>query len=275
MNTITQSDVFSFRRLYWFARKEILENWKTNLLSLAAILAINVGYYAIEYQGYKFLDKKGLSTSEIGTKIAFALTVIIGVLVVADQSFQYFSTKPKTIAAFTTPVSVLERMAWFLIYTFPIFISAAFIVWKCVSWVAIPIFEAAFPTLGSAIVHSPTVVQSDYDFTFIMAALILIAALGGITLGRISFLKTLSIGIIAITALTAINSLLIRFLLVGKPDIIWNSNSIFTNPSVSIWQGSITKYLVSSYENIGQYWLYCLPVLLLVTIYFKIKDKEV
>jgi hypothetical protein len=274
MNTITQSDVFSFRRLYWFARKEILENWKINLLSLAAILAINVGYYVVDYQGYKFLDKKSLSMSEIETKNAFALTLIIGVLVVADRSFQYFSTKPKTIAALTTPVSVLERMAWFLIYTFPIFISAAFVIWKCVSWVAISIFKATFPTLGSAIVHSTTVAQSNNDFTFIMAALILIAALGGITLGRVSFLKTLSIGIIAITTITVVNSLLIRFLLTGKPDIIWNSNSIFTNPSVSIWQGS-TKYLKSSYENIGQYWLYCLPVLLLVTIYFKIKDKEV
>jgi hypothetical protein len=273
--TILQSDVFSFRRLYWFARKEILENWKVNLLSLVAILAVNVGYYAIAYQGFTFLDKKSLSTNDIGTNNALSLTVIIGVLFVADRSFHYFSTKPKTIAALTTPVSVIERMAWFIIYTFPIFISAAFVIWKCVSWLSIPIFKAAFPTLGTAVVQSATSGNSDHTGAFLITTMVLLLALGGIALGRVSFLKTLAITIAAYFGLTALNSLFIRYLLANKPTIIFNSNTIFTPTPVFVWQGSITKSLESSYENVGQYWLYCLPVLLLVTIYFKIKDKEV
>lgn len=278
MNSITtpaQSDVFSFRRLYWFARKEILENWKINLLSLVAILAVNVSYYAIAYQGFTYLNDQELSTSDIGTKRILALTLMMGVLVVANRSFHYFSTKAQTISALSVPISTLERMTWFLIFTFPVFISVAFVIGKCVSWLATPIFKASFPTLGTAVVQSATSGNGDHTGTFLITTLVLLSALGGIKLGRASFLKTLGIAIAAYFGLTAFNSLLIKYLLAGKPNVVFNGNSIFSPMPVSIWQGSITKNLISSYQNVSQYWLYCLPVLLLVTIYFQIKDKQV
>lgn len=276
MNTTinsTQSDVFSFQRLYWFARKEILENWKVSLLSLAGLLAINIGYYVIIYLSFKY-SNIDLNKADIDSTFVFGLTVIIGLLIVANRSFHYFSTKSQTMSALTTPVSVLERIAWFLIFTFPVFISAAFIIWKGVTWVAIPVFKAAFPTLGTAVANTTNAPLFTFYGICLIISIILISALGGIMMGRNSFLKIVACLVLFFGTIPILNSQIIKFLLANKPHVTINDRD-FSNPSVNISQDNTFTILESAYQDIAQYWLYCVPVLLLVTIYYAIKDKEI
>ncbi len=277
MNTISiipaQSDIFSFQRLYWFARKEILENWKVNLLSLVGLLAINVGYYVVTYLSFKY-SNIDLNKADIDSNVVFGLTVIMGMLVVANRSFHYFSTKSQTMSALTTPVSVLERIAWFLVFTFPVFISAAFIIWKGVTWVAIPVFKATFPTLGTAVANATSTAPFPFYEVCLIISIILISALGEIKLGRNSFLKVVACLMLFFGATSFLNLQIVKLLLAGKPHVTISS-ATFIRPLVEISKDNTFITLTSAYQDIPQYWLYCLPLLLLVTIYYAIKDKEI
>ncbi|MCP1383818.1 hypothetical protein [Runella salmonicolor] len=270
------NNTFDIRRFGWYARKEFRENWKAYALGLVAVLAV-LGYFI--YQEWGYLHSPFFDKGDYKVNIFRSLAIMIGLMTwfAGSYTLKAFAEQKRALATLTLPVSSFEQLLYAWTMTVPFSIGVCYVLWKTVWSMALPYFLKDTPGLVFE-KDSVFLVTNPYFSVFYLGGS---AAFmwGAVSLGRLNFLKTLGIliGIILLIFewgqgrfFKAIFPNAYGFRTFGP--VPW-VRPILTIEST---KGVFTNDIHSSFEGIHQFWwIGCVPLLLYVIVFLKIKEKEV
>jgi hypothetical protein len=269
------NNTFDLRRFGLYARKEFRENWKAYTLFLIGIVVIQ---FALIYQlcnpmrdqfYYKQLNHYTLNPYQ-----TFFTSASLTLSLVGSYVFSFFPTSSKAQSTLTLPVSALERFSFAWIITLPVSLIIVAVLWG-LSWVlATPIIASSFP---KAIVDYK---GKSYFFLASMVAVWLFTysaafMLGAVVFKKYNFLKTLATGVLALLTLYLLHQWVITIILPNVSEVTPLSFLGIRLLNVRIVSNPYLQ-LSSTFELPHTiWWAGCLPIILWVIAYLKIKEKEV
>jgi hypothetical protein len=269
------NNTFDLRRFGFYARKEFSENWKAYALGLVGMLAILM-YFV--YDEWEFVHNA--SSQKVGylLNIFRSLAIMMGPItwVAGSYILKIFSNRKQTFTTLTLPVSAFEQFLYAWLVAVPLSILVCYVLWKIAWAIALPYFLADFPDL---IIEEDSIywISNPYFSVFFVGGAS-VFMWGAVSLGRLNFLKTLGILIVAGLIFEWGQD---RFLEIIFPNafsiqspttIPWMPQKITIESSKGIFSNDIH----SSFENIyGFWWVLCVPLLLYTITFLKIKEKEI
>jgi hypothetical protein len=265
------NNTLDLRRLRLYARKELRENWKVLLLGIMALVAANV--YVI-FRDWQILElHKGDHYVDVYSFLI--LTISVSMWIVSAYMWRGFTTKNKTLTSLTLPISTLERLLFATIIMVPVVTLLCYVIWSCSWGIATPIFKQNFP--NAKFIDNQHYWHHQY---FVVISLLGAGAfmLGRITLGRLAALKTL--GLIAVLLWLVFGMFqmqLLHLIIPNIKDLHIHGIVPWVPPSIEIKTSEIVRYQLSSTQEwfYHLWWVYCMPVLLWVVAYLKLKEKQV
>lgn len=265
------NNTFHLRRFGLYARKEIRENWIALVLALIALIAM-IGYAV--FQTWESLLVNGYDHRPIHTHTSLVISNGLATWVMGAYMLRSMTTKNRAIANLTLPVSNFERFLWAWLITVPLMMLMSYIVWKCGWTMAFSLMKNRFPSLKTSF-SSDSLEGFQYIFTLAGGAAFM---LGATTLGKLNTLKTLALWIGFLWVLLgALTPGLLRQMIREITEIQMIAPVPWIPPTVRFIVNKIGYYdLHSAYEWVYfGWWVYCLPVVLWIATYLKIKEKEV
>lgn len=267
------NNTFDIRRFGWYARKEFRENWKAYALFPIIILAIQmvVIYQTCDPLRNRFYYMQAKSY-KLSPYWSLAVSAMISLWMVGSFSFRSFATRQKTFSTLMLPVSVLERFCFAWIISVPISLVLVYLLWH-LSWgIATPIIKEIYPK--AFVQYGKYYGISVHIFVplFVFSAAFMLGALG---LGKLSFLKTMGIGVSIFTLLYFVQKMVFHAILPNVAEVSPSPMPGF--PILSTYTVSKLSFQPrSTFEQLYvMWWIYCLPVALWVLTYLKIKEKQV
>lgn len=266
---------FNFRRFRWYSRKELRENWKAYTLFPLIILVIQLGaIYQLcgplrDYVYYKQLTAGYMLRPYPSLLVSAGITLWL----VGSFSFRYLATPQKSLFALTLPVSAFERFCFAWIITVPVSLLLVYLFWHFSWGIATPIIKAIYPKAYVEYNKYYGVGIYNSVFIFVYTAAFM---LGAVVFGRFSLLKTLSFVLGMSVVLYFVKLNLLQFLIpdttkmVFSPAPYWGTFlNIETASGLNLWPRSTMQlpYFV--------WWVYCLPMVLWVITFLKLKEKEI
>lgn len=269
------NNTFDLRRFGLYARKEFRENWKVYALFLIGIVVIQ---FALIYQlcnpmrdqfYYKQLNHYTLNPYQ-----TFFTSASLTLWLVGSYVFSFFPTSSKAQSTLTLPVSALERFSFAWIITLPVSLIIVAVLWG-LSWVlATPIIASSFP---KAIVDYK---GKSYFFLASMVAVWLFTyfaafMLGAVVFKKYNFLKTLATGMLVLLVFYLVQQGVLTTILPNASEV--TPFSFFGYPLLNVRTVSNLHLQLGSTFELPHtiWWAGCLPIILWVTTYLKIKEKEV
>ena len=268
------NNTFDSRRFGWYARKEIRENWKAYALGLVAVLAVL--WYFI-YQEWGYLHSPFFDKGDYKVNIFRSLAIMIGLMtcVAGSYTLKAFSEQKRAFTTLTLPVSSFEQLLYAWIMTVPFSIGACYVLWKIAWSMALPYFLKDTPGLAFE-KDSVFLVTNPYFSVFYFGGS---AAFmwGAVSLGRLNFLKTLGILIgVGLVFEWGQNRLLKAIFPADFSIQAYSSIPWLPQMAQIQYKGVFSRQFHSTFENIyGFWWILCVPLLLYVITFLKIKEKEV
>jgi hypothetical protein len=264
------NNTLDLRRLRLYARKELRENWKVLLLGIMALVAANV--YVV-WTDWQFLHNPPFNIPVFYPYPNLFLTLSVSMWIVSAYMWRGFISKNKTLSALLLPVSTLERLLFATLIMLPLVILLCYVIWA-VSWqIAIPIFKEAFPKTK---IHYPKEYLQNSYFMVLTVVGAGILMVGSITLGRMAVLKTIGLVVIMLWAVFWLLQTQLLHLII--PNIKDHGGVVpWIPPTIEIKTSEIVRYQLSSTQEwfYHLWWVFCLPVLLWVVAYLKLKEKQV
>lgn len=271
------NDLFDIRRFGLYARKEFRENWKVYALFAVGIVVMQLvfiyllckplenKFYYNQLKGYDLNPFAGLFNS-----------AVIATWISGSYAYSYFSSSSKTFSSLTLPVSPLERFCFAWLLTIPLSLIITAILWR-VTWLfTTPFVLSTFPKVSIVMDYSKAfrnVVQTSLAIgVFGISGAFM---LGSLVFRKYSFFKTLAIGLGAILLLYAFQQNVLTAILPNAdrvetypyPGFIYASVRTISKLHIQFGSTLELPYLI--------WWVWCLPVILWVVTYLKIKEKEV
>lgn len=271
------NDLFDIRRFGLYARKEFRENWKVYALFAVGIVVMQLvfiyllckplenKFYYDQLKGYDLNPFAGLFNS-----------AVIATWISGSYAYSYFSSSSKTFSSLTLPVSPLERFCFAWLLTIPLSLIITAILWR-VTWLfTTPFVLSTFPKVSIVMDYSKAfrnVVQTSLSIgVFGISGAFM---LGSLVFRKYSFFKTLAIGLGAILLLYAFQQNVLTAILPNAdrvetypyPGFIYASVRTISKLHIQFGSTLELPYLI--------WWVWCLPVILWVATYLKIKEKEV
>ncbi|MFN3378573.1 MAG: hypothetical protein ACK41O_03910 [Runella zeae] len=271
------NDIFDIRRFGWYARKEFRENWKVYALFAVGVVVMQLvfiyllckpledKFYYDQLKGYDLNPFAGLFNS-----------AVIATWIAGSYAYSYFSSSSKTLFFLTLPVSPFERFCFAWLLTIPLSLIITAILWR-VTWLfTTPFILSTFPK---------AIIRMDYAKAFrnVVETILAIGVLGisgafmlgSVIFRKYSFFKTLAIGVGTVLLLYTFQQKALIAILPNAdkvetspyPGFIYASVRTISKLSIQIGSTLELPYLV--------WWVGCLPVILWVVTYLKIKEKEV
>ncbi|WP_028667374.1 hypothetical protein [Runella zeae] len=271
------NDIFDIRRFGWYARKEFRENWKVYALFAVGVVVMQLvfiyllckpledKFYYDQLKGYDLNPFAGLFNS-----------AVIATWIAGSYAYSYFSSSSKTLFSLTLPVSPFERFCFAWLLTIPLSLIITAILWR-VTWLfATPFILSTFPKV---------IIRMDYAKAFrnVVETILAIGVLGisgtfmlgSVIFRKYSFFKTLAIGVGTVL-------LLYTFQQKALTAILPNADKVETSPYPGFIYASV-RTISKLHLQFGStfelpylvWWVGCLPVILWVVTYLKIKEKEV
>lgn len=271
------NDLFDIRRFGLYARKEFRENWKVYALFAVGIVVIQLVFIYLLCKPlenkvyYNQLNSYRLNSFAVLFNSASIITWIVG-----SCMFYYYSSTSKALSSLTLPVSPLERFSFAWLMTVPISLLGTIILWRLTWLFATPFIVSVFPKV---------IVNMDYKKMFLnilvesfaIGVLCVSGAfmLGSLVFRKYSFFKTLAVGLGVIWLLYAFQQKALEA-------ILPNAAKVTTSPYPGFMFVDVTT-TSKLYLQFGStlelpyliWWVWCLPVILWVVTYLKIKEKEV
>lgn len=268
------NNTFNIRRFGLYARKEFRENWKAYALGLVGLTAI-LGYNIFQEWGFVHTRYNIGNSYHVDIYPYLATIMGLAVWIAGSYSLKSFSTKKETLSALTVPVSSLERFLYAWIMTVPISMLVCYIIWKMAWFIAFPYSLSHIPKV-KIVFKSDIWSDNPYFSVFILGGS---AAFmwGALALGRLNFLKTLGILIVVGLLFEWGQNRLLKAIFPADFSINSYSSIPWLPQTAQIkYQGVYSSTFHSTFENIyGFWWILCVPLLLYVITYLKIKEKEV
>jgi len=273
------NDIFNFRRFGLYARKELSEHWKAYALGVVAVLAV-VGYHI--YNEWIFVHSIYYRDSYVvGTHTSYVILMPIGAWLAGCYLLIAYSKPSSTFAALTLPVSAFERFLYAWLVACPICIATCFLVWKAGWSLAIPYFLRDLPSLILEEKKSLTSAVSEPGLYFLMVSVVggnALFMLGAMALGRLNFLKTLGIIIVVGIVFVWADKQHLQYIFSDVYNIRPNTPVLWVSPNITIESPKklYSNNLDSIFANLYKiWWLACLPLLLYVITFLKMKEKEI
>jgi hypothetical protein len=268
------NNTFDIRRFGWYARKEFRENWKAYALGLVAVLAV-LGYFI--YQEWKFIHSPFFDKVGYKVNVFSSLAFIIGLMTWTAGSYtlKAFSDRKRALATLTLPVSSFEQLLYAWIMTVPFSIGVCYVLWKIAWSIALPYFLKDTP--GIKVGSDDVFWNANTYFSVFYLGGSAAFMWGAVSLGRLNFLKTLGI-LIGVGLVFEWGQNRILKAIFPADFSIQAYSSIPWSPQIAQieYKGVFSPQFHSTFENIYVFWwVLCVPLLLYVIVFLKIKEKEV
>lgn len=152
---------FSMSRFVSLCRKEMVENWKANMLrvvlmyGIMAIAFVWNGYF--QYNNPKWLLTRGVTADPAWTfvLIIFLWAIIIMGLLSASFIMERMKSKTNRIAMLMTPATMFEKFfSRWLVFTFG-FLIVFLIAFKLADWTRVLVYMVSYPELKDIIAATP------------------------------------------------------------------------------------------------------------------------
>ena len=271
------NNIFDFRRFGWYARKEFSENWKALALGIVASMALTA--FTIYGRWQEIHNTENVVVS-IETSESLLVMLALGIMFASSYVWRAFSNKKDTFSALTLPVSVLERFLFAWLVAVPLVALVSFVVSQTMWSLATPYFLRDFPKL----IVEPVLQYSDhssppdnYGFVFYLCAPA-VFMWGALTLGRLNFLKTLGISILAGILFLWLQDKHLAAIFPNVFDVSSGFPFPIGRPFINIQTTKevFANNLVSTFEGVyGIWWIFIVPLVLYASIYLKLKEKEI
>ncbi|WP_291912746.1 hypothetical protein [Chitinophaga sp. CB10] len=269
-----QNNFFSINRMGMYLRKEISDNYKTYLLSIALMLALGVGIALFAFANLNQWEKE-IKVSHILPVYIIFFTLFIGLD--ASRSFNALAKTERRMDFFLLPASKFEKVLGQYLITF-IFVSVIF---HCCAWVSFQTYQSLVVTYKQAVmiydwdqVFPPKFTYGNY--LQLMLGLHAAFFFGATFFYRFSFPKIFFCFLIFLFGIWFIN-IAITNALFGKALHDWYTNlpyfAIFTgNDRMHNFAYVVPEWLGRANLFIAQFLL--IPALWVLS-YFRISDKEI
>ncbi|HAK75591.1 MAG TPA: hypothetical protein DCM71_01445 [Runella sp.] len=271
------NDLFDIRRFGLYARKEFRENWKVYALFAVGIMVMQLVFI---YLLCKPLENKfyydQLNSYQLNSFVGLFNSAVIATWISGSYAYSYFSSSSKTLSSLTLPVSPLERFCFAWLLTIPLSLIITAILWRVTWFFGIPFILSTFPKV---------IIRMDYEKAFrnVVEESLAIGVfgisgafmLGSLVFRKYSFFKTLAVGLGAILLLYAFQQKALEIILPNAVKVITSPYPGFIHTTVH----TISKLYIQVGSTLELpyliWWVGCLPVILWVATYLKIKEKEV
>jgi hypothetical protein len=268
------NDIFNIRRFGWYARKEFRENWKVYALFTVGIVVMQLVfiYFMCEPLRNKSYYNK-LNSYTMNTFTSLFNAVAITAWIVGSYAFHLFPSSSKTISSLTLPVSTFERFSFSWLLTIPVSFLVVVTVWRVTWFLVTPTIIDAFPkvmidydNIYQNVLNSITVI-----WIFAFSGIFMV---GAMMFKQYSFLKILGLGLAGVVILYIVEEWVLSALLDNQSVLkIPYPGYTFLNVTT---ESKLHLAFYSTFDSVYKiWWVGCLPVILWVATYLKIKEKEV
>lgn len=266
------NDTFDLRRFGWYAQRELRENWKAYALGLVGMMALMAFFI------YSESSKVPEKYRDIPIDIYPSLVITMGMMVWVSSGFSLrgFSTVDERFGTLLLPVSNLERLLYAWLVSLPVPMLVCAFVWK-ISWLLIiEQWKQDIPTLK---INTDFAYWADasYFSIFILTGSA-VFMLGAMTLGKLNFLKTMGVLLLAgVAVLQWGQGYLLRAMFPAE-GLRYPTPAPWVPPTITVRspEGISVERIHSVYENLYQFWwVLCLPICLYVIVFLKMKEREV
>ena len=265
------NDTFDLRRFGWYAQRELRENWKAYALGLVGMMAL------MAYFIYSESPKLPAQYIKAPIDIYPSLMITMGMMVWVSSGFSLrgFSTADERFGTLLLPVSNLERLLYAWLVSLPVPMLVCAFVWK-ISWlVIIEQWQQEIPSLKINMEPAGWT-DSPYLLIFILTGSA-VFMLGAMTLGKLNFLKTMGVLLLAgVGVLYWGQGYLLRALFPAE-GLRYPTPAPWVAPTITVRSeaGITVERIHSLYENIYQgWWTLCLPICLYIIVFLKMKERE-
>jgi hypothetical protein len=277
------NDTFDIQRFGLYARQQFRENGKMYLYGLLALIAahgwaFDHEYYSMLNNYSAYLEKSVLASENYNLYNShdsfFGIAAVL-VLIMAAESLKYFAVKPRAIHHLTLPVSTAERFGYALLLALPITIAVSSLVWYVGDAFTFSMLSKQIPGLHRTQLTfggQPHIILSVLFLSGCGAFL-----LGAVTLSKFNFFKTLGVLLVLDLAIYFVQRVYFNAIFEGFDisfaPIPWLAPFVSITPEIDPHE-NIRLHSVNAWVSTW-WWAYTLPVLLLATTYFKMKEKQV
>ncbi len=262
------NQTFNFRRFSMLFKKHTVENYRTYLMSIAVLAGI-----LLLFMGFVSYQDKGNLPQSVQFAFFMAFLLIAG-CIFTSMIFNDLGDKKKAIPALTLPASSFEKYFVGWLYSFVIFQIVFVAIFYLIASIVIQI---GHPTsLGSD--NSVINLFSKNDFrphpyyTFIFYTFLhAITFFGAIYFERLHFIKTAFAFFIVAFLMGLLNRPILSSMFNNQAD----GTSFFSPISISNGKTAYSIHQVYLQDYIGAIVLGLVVLVLWISAYYKLKEKEV
>lgn len=258
------NNTFSFTRFFRLFAKHTREQWRTYLMSAAVLIGILIILFSL------FAYSNNGAVPVKFQIVYFFIFLIFSGTIFTSMIFSELGDKKKAIPALTLPVSHFERFLVAWIYSFVIFQVVFIACFFAVNSITVQIGN------HNPLIHNE-VMQLDFkiDVIFFLyvafIALHAVTLLGAIYFEKLHFVKTAFILFIFLALLSLVNYIMIHGMFNSgvHPTAPFKNLNLDGNNAYSQIHPNPTA------DTIFIVMIYVLTLLLWITAYFKLKEKQV
>jgi hypothetical protein len=264
----------SLKNIVHLLKKQLLEQRRFYLLSLLGIFVSVVIFNLAFYYFVSEMDRNKYSFFSI---LVSNFGFIIACTLVAAASFYELHNPKNSITYLQLPVTFPERLLSNILIAFVLMPVLMLAVFYGTDW----LFTTIYNTRNVPRFHNPKLVPGLYhakmfslaDYTLLTLLLTSIYFAGSVFFKKLNWILTTVTAGLFITFLVCLNVLPAMNGIVSVPFILALSNKIITN-GLSGWDSQFQR---SGYEllRVFRIFLWCLPLLLTLAVYYRLKEKEV
>lgn len=261
------NQTFNLNRFAMLFKKYTIENYKIYLMSTAVLAGI-----LLLFMGFVSYQDNGHLPQAVQYSFFIAFLLIAG-CIFTSMIFTDLGDKKKAIPTLTLPASSFEKYFVGWLYSFLIFQVVYVALFYLSATIIVQLGHPGTPQQENSVIN---LIANDYRphpyyafliYTFLHA----IAFLGAIYFKKMHFIKTAFTFFICTFLLGLIN----RPILASMFDQSVDGTSIFSPISISNGKSAYSIHAVSLPDYLGAILLSVIVLILWVSAYYKLKEKEV
>ncbi len=246
-------------------KKHTLENYRTYLMSvavLAGILLLFIGFASYASNGY--LSQR--------TQIGFFIPFLLGAgCIFTSLIFADLSNKKEAIYALTLPASHFEKYLVNWLYSFVIFQLVFVAVFYLIAAFVIQLGHQSTPDQDNSLFNVFSEDRKPYYAFIIYTGLHAIIFFGAIYFEKLHFIKTAFAFFIGAFLVGLLNRPILSMMFDNQVD----GTSFFSPVNISNGKNAFTIRAVSMPDYLGAVVLGLVVLILWISAYYKLKEKEV
>lgn len=260
------NNTFNPQRFGWYFKKHTIDHGRTYLLSLA--VAAGVVFLGLALPAY-------IGTGYVSESYQFGMYIFLvwlGGSIFTSTIFADLGDRKKAILPLTLPVSHMEKFVVAWLYTFPIFLIVANCVFFGVDSIVLSMSHSSLTFVPKNKILN--LLNPQTPGTMALAVFILFQIMnfwGAIYFNRLHFIKTAFAFFITFLASNILSTGIL--LLISRGDL--SSISFFFQDEVMIKGKPRVLFISNSIQITGWVIFALMLIILWVSTYFKLKEKQV